>query len=91
MQRNWIGRSEGCEFSMKAANGTGTSGVPVPSIRVYTTRIDTVFGMTYAVMAPDHKDVLNFITDSEKEACLAYIEEAKNKSDQDRTTSKEKT
>ena len=44
MQRNWIGKSEGCEFEMKLANpGTGTSEVPVPSIRVYTTRIDTVF------------------------------------------------
>jgi hypothetical protein len=47
--------------------------------------------MTYVVMAPDHKDVMDFITDSEKEACLAYIEEVKNKSDQDRTASKEKT
>ncbi|MDD5213591.1 MAG: leucine--tRNA ligase [Candidatus Gracilibacteria bacterium] len=92
MQRNWIGRSEGCEFSMKAVVNAGPrSLLEIPEIAVYTTRIDTVFGMTYAVMAPDHKDVMNFITDGEKESCLAYIETAKNKSDQDRTGSKEKT
>lgn len=117
MQRNWIGRSEGCEFEMKAAISNNPSphsevlplekedenslpfskgvpeggGIKTPSIRVYTTRIDTVFGMTYAVMAPDHKDVMDFILSSEKEACLNYIETAKNKSDQDRTRAKEKT
>ncbi len=105
MQRNWIGRSEGTQFKMFKYNPpafshtTGTSfGRPLDKgdssgefIEVYTTRIDTVFGMTYAVMAPDHKDVRDFITESEKEACLNYIEIAKNKSDQDRTGSKEKT
>jgi len=61
------------------------------SISVYTTRIDTVFGMTYAVLAPDHKDVIDFITEEQKEVCLKYIENAKSKSDQDRTNNKEKT
>ncbi|MDD4151165.1 MAG: class I tRNA ligase family protein [Candidatus Gracilibacteria bacterium] len=84
MQRNWIGRSEGAQFKMFDEKQE-------KFIEVYTTRIDTVFGMTYAVMAPDHKDVMEFIEESQKQACLAYIEEAKNKSDQDRTTSKEKT
>jgi leucyl-tRNA synthetase len=55
------------------------------SIRVYTTRIDTVFGMTYAVIAPDHKDIQDFITSDERELCEKYILEAKNKSDLDRT------
>lgn len=85
MQRNWIWRSEGCEFEMKKVWDN------TKSIRVYTTRIDTVFGMTYAVLAPDHKDVLDFITDSQKSACLNYIDEANKKSDLDRTESKEKT
>ncbi len=63
-----------------------------PSIRVYTTRIDTVFGMTYAVLAPDHKDVEKFITPEQKEVCEKYIEEASKKSDLDRTAdNKEKT
>jgi leucyl-tRNA synthetase len=47
MQRNWIGRSEGVEFDI-AVKGSGTK------IRVFTTRIDTVFGMTYVVLAPEH-------------------------------------
>lgn len=55
------------------------------SIRAYTTRIDTVYGMTYAVMAPDHPKVADFITDSEGVSCESYIREAKGKSDQDRT------
>lgn len=62
------------------------------NISVYTTRIDTVYGMTYAVMAPDHPRVEDFITDTEKLNCLTYIEWVKGKSDQDRTNDgKEKT
>jgi 8-oxo-dGTP pyrophosphatase MutT (NUDIX family) len=86
MQRNWIGKSEGCEFELKKSNDASIS------IRVYTTRVDTVFGMTYAVLAPDHPSVQQFITDSERAICDSYIAEAKGKSDQDRTNEgKEKT
>lgn len=61
-------------------------------IRVYTTRIDTVFGMTYAVIAPDHKDTLQFIAPEQRAVCEAYIAEIKNKADVERTAeSKEKT
>ncbi len=79
MQRNWIWKSEWCEFEMKLAWNESKS------IRVYTTRIDTVFGMTYAVIAPDHKDIGNFITDEYFTECEEYIEKANSKSDQDRT------
>ncbi len=86
MQRNWIGKSEGCEFEMKKAWDD------TKSIRVYTTRIDTVFGMTYAVLAPDHKSVNDFITPEQKSSCEDYIDAASKKSDQDRTwDDKEKT
>jgi leucyl-tRNA synthetase len=86
MQRNWIGKSEGCEFELKKSDDE-TKG-----IRVYTTRVDTVFGMTYAVLAPDHKDVEDYITEENKEACEKYISDANSKSDQDRTADdKEKT
>ncbi len=63
-QRNWIGRSEGTQFKMSVAtNGGSTSIMEVEPptlaegnyIEVYTTRLDTVFGMTYAVVAPEHK------------------------------------
>ena len=86
MQRNWIWKSEGCEFSLKKSDDD------TKSISVYTTRIDTVFGMTYAVLAPDHSSVEDFITEKQKQACENYITEASKKSDQDRTQDdKEKT
>jgi hypothetical protein len=48
--------------------------------------------MTYAVIAPDHADVLDFITEEQKNDCLQYINNANKESDQDRTNdSKEKT
>jgi leucyl-tRNA synthetase len=55
------------------------------TISVYTTRVDTVFGMTYAVVAPDHKDIEKCIIAESKEECHAYIQAAKNKAEQDRT------
>ena len=111
MQRNWIWKSEGCEFTMKKASPSQFSpqggdeatysfspGVKDAwktdrgTISVYTTRIDTVFGMTYAVLAPDHKSVYDFITTEQKEVCEEYIINASKKSDQDRTQDdKEKT
>lgn len=69
-----------------------TDKIENPFIEVYTTRIDTVFGMTYAVLAPDHPKVWDFITEKQKEICQKYIDEASQKSDQDRTAdTKEKT
>lgn len=85
MQRNWIGKSEGVEFSMKKV------GDESKSLAVYTTRVDTVYGMTYAVIAADHKDVGDWIADSERGACEAYVAASKSKSDVERTESKEKT
>ena len=86
MQKNWIWKSEGCEFEMKKSWDDSKS------IRVYTTRIDTVFGMTYAVLAPDHKDVEDFISDECRKECEKYISDSLKQSDQDRTAdNKEKT
>lgn len=96
MQTNWIGRSEGCEFEMKKY----INDVPLNkgelkgdlSIKVYTTRIDTVFGMTYAVIAPDHPQVMAFIEEDNWVECEEYIDKANSRSDQDRTAdNKEKT
>ncbi|HEU4344475.1 MAG TPA: leucine--tRNA ligase [Candidatus Binatia bacterium] len=56
MQKNWIGRSEGAEFDLPVV------GRPELKIRVYTTRPDTVFGMTYAVLAPEHPLVDQLVT-----------------------------
>ena len=62
MQRNWIGRSEGAEFDLPVQGREGLS------IRVFTTRPDTSFGMTYAVMAPEHPLVDELTTDEQRDA-----------------------
>lgn len=85
MQRNWIGRSEGAEvtFGIEGHDETFT---------VFTTRPDTLYGATYAVLAPEHKLVDLITTDAQKEAVAAYLEQAKHKSDLERTDlAKEKT
>jgi leucyl-tRNA synthetase len=65
MQKNWIGRSEGAEFDLPVA------GRPALKIRVFTTRPDTGFGMTYAVLAPEHPLVDELVTDPDERARVA--------------------
>src|SRR5438132_4461924 len=65
MQRNWIGRSEGAEFDLPMV------GRPGVRIRVFTTRPDTAFGMTYAVLAPEHPLVDRVVTDAHERAAIA--------------------
>src|SRR5947207_14659779 len=65
MQKNWIGRSEGAEFDLPIA------GRPELAIRVFTTRPDTAFGMTYAVLAPEHPLVDQVVTDPDEHARVA--------------------
>ena len=56
MQRNWIGRSEGAEIDFLVdAGGAGADGQPGVTLRVFTTRPDTLFGATYMVLAPEHE------------------------------------
>ena len=62
MQKNWIGRSEGAEFDLPIA------GRPDLKMRVFTTRPDTVFGVTYAVLAPEHPLVDQMVTDPAERA-----------------------
>jgi leucyl-tRNA synthetase len=64
MQRNWIGKSEGAEFDLLVA------GRPELRLRVFTTRPDTAFGMTYAVLAPEHPLVDALVTDPEERATV---------------------
>ena len=54
MQRNWIGRSEGAEYDLMVDGRDGSDGRDPLILRVFTTRPDTSFGMTYAVVAPEH-------------------------------------
>lgn len=85
MQRNWIGRSEGAEvrFAIDSIDEEFT---------VFTTRPDTLFGATYAVLAPEHPLVKKIATAEQKEAVDQYIHTIETKSDLERTDlAKDKT
>ncbi|WP_400242865.1 leucine--tRNA ligase [Niallia sp. JL1B1071] len=85
MQRNWIGRSEGAEVTFQIDNHE-------ENFTVFTTRPDTLFGATYAVLAPEHALVEKITTSAQKAAVEAYLEKVKSKSDLERTDlAKEKT
>src|SRR5690625_459335 len=85
MQRNWIGRSEGAEVVFNVADHD-------TAFRIFTTRPDTLFGATYAVLAPEHELIEKIVTDKQRDVVEAYIEEVKSKSEIERTdVSKEKT
>jgi leucyl-tRNA synthetase len=88
MQKNWIGRSEGAEVVFRVAGGAADG----EDIRVFTTRPDTLFGATYMVLAPEHCLVEKITTPQQKQAVAAYQEQARRKSDLERTDlAKEKT
>ena len=85
MQRNWIGRSEGANVHFQIDGH-------LESLEVYTTRPDTLFGATYMVMAPEHPYVEKITTDKHRPAVEAYLEQARLKSDLERTDlAKDKT
>jgi len=85
MQRNWIGRSEGVEFDMEI-NGHDTS------MRVFTTRVDTVFGVSFAVLAPEHPLVSQITMPDHREEVEAYVRRAQMTSEIDRlSTERERT
>ena len=85
MQKNWIGRSEGVEVDFKV------SGLN-ESVKVFTTRVDTIFGVTYLVIAPEHPLTKKILQENYQEDAIKYIEKALQKSDFERqSTVKEKT
>ncbi len=88
MQRNWIGRSVGVQLGFQVHAG-GAAG---KTIEVFTTRPDTLFGVTYVVVAPEHPLTLELATEGQRAAVAAYLESASRKSDLERTElSKDKT
>ncbi|HXQ19346.1 MAG TPA: leucine--tRNA ligase [Acidimicrobiales bacterium] len=88
MQRNWIGRSEGAEFDLPVLGHTATDGSP-PAVRVFTTRPDTSFGMTFAVMAPEHPLVDVLTTPEHREAVDELRQRAAVATERERTAAVE--
>jgi leucyl-tRNA synthetase len=84
-QRNWIGKSEGVEFEFKTNINR--------NIKVFTTRIDTLFGVTYVVLSPEHSNIGEFLVQAKNMAEVSeYVREAKEKiNKKDLTLDKEKT
>jgi leucyl-tRNA synthetase len=83
MQRNWIGRSEGVEFDLPLADD------PSRALRIFTTRPDTGFGVTYAVIAPEHPLLAHLTTDEQRDQVHELVERAKSESELERTASSE--
>lgn len=85
MQRNWIGKSQGVEVDFKIENTD-------KKFSVFTTRVDTLYGCTYVVLAPEHPLVKEITTEDQKKSVENYINECQRKSDLERTSlNKEKT
>lgn len=77
MQRNWIGRSLGAEMVFKVQGHD-------LQIKVFTTRIDTIYGVTYLALAPEHEWVDQLITPDQEAIVKEYVSLAKNRSERDR-------
>lgn len=83
-QRNWIGRSEGAEMQFRLA---GTD----EQFTIFTTRADTVFGVTFMVLAPESEWVERVTTAEQKEAVDAYLEQVKHRTERERIAEKKVT
>ena len=81
MQRNWIGKSQGAEMVFKVSNGQQEY-----DMTIFTTRADTVFGVTFMVLAPESEWVDVLTTPEQKEAVEEYLIQAKKKTERERMT-----
>ena len=77
MQKNWIGRSEGCDVSWKV---DGSEII----LNTFTTTVDTIYGVTFAVISPEHPDLEKIVSDEYRDALSTYKEAAAKKTDIDR-------
>lgn len=89
IQRNWIGKSEGADIEFKVVSRSAGQQV---SIKVFTTRADTLFGATYMVLAPEYTDLDKIVTDEYRERVREYQEITSKKTELDRIAeTKDKT
>jgi leucyl-tRNA synthetase len=84
MQRNWIGKSIGALVKFPIEKAAHLSPLTTQDIEVFTTRVDTIFGVTFLVLAPEHELVPALTTPEQKGAVDAYITQSKKKSELDR-------
>lgn len=84
-QQQWIGKSEGCNADFEV------DGLDGEKITVFTTRADTLMGVTYVTLAPEHPLVSAVTTEEQRAEVDEYVEKTSSRSDLDRTSAKEKT
>ena len=85
MQKNWIGKSQGAEMIFKVANTDPAEGEAAEyDMTIFTTRADTVFGVTFMVLAPESEWVAKLTAKGQKDAVDAYLLEAKKKTERER-------
>lgn len=77
-QRNWIGKSEGCSIVFEVAEDS------FKTLEVFTTRPDTIFGVSYMAIAPEHEMLNDLCVGEYREVALQYAEKAKNRSERER-------
>ncbi len=87
MQTNWIGKSSGAEIDFEV-HSIQSSGKPQTKLKVYTTRPDTIFGVDFMVIAPEHELVSAITTDDQKAAVEEYIAYVKSRSERERMAEK---
>ncbi|WP_460953880.1 leucine--tRNA ligase [Spirosoma litoris] len=86
-QRNWIGKSVGASVKFQVSGfklKDGESGKPETFIEVFTTRVDTIYGVSFMVLAPEHELAAELTTPEQREAVEAYVNAAKLRSERDR-------
>ncbi len=85
MQRNWIGKSEGAELDFRLTPGPSPRGEGGEAIiKVYTTRPDTIFGVDFLVLAPEHDLVQQITTEDQRSSIDDYLKYVKSRSDRER-------
>ena len=87
-QRNWIGRSEGAEMIFNTVERDGINEIP---LTVFTTRADTIYGVTFMVLAPESEYVATLTTESQRQAVEEYIEHTKKRTERERISDKKVT
>jgi len=89
MQTNWIGRSEGAEVEFEVDNAGRDNNIDLPlKLKVYTTRPDTIFGVDFMVIAPEHELVTAITTETQKDAVEQYIAYVNSRSERERMAEK---